>query len=269
MSSPAVLSPPSARLASPVIDSTGALSDIVRDWQPDTDHVWAWEHYRPSLLDLSRRLGLRRLCEIGGGRDPLFTPDELAPLAAELVVNDIAQSELDRGPGGYETACFDISGDVSPLVASGLRFDLMFSRMVFEHVADGEAAWRNVHALLNPGGVGLAFVPTLYAWPFLVNHMLPEGLSTRMLRLVYPERNAEGGEPKFPTRYSLTFGSQDRVAPILHDIGFSEVTVLPFWGHHYVRRIPGLNALDNAFTALCKRADWRLMTSYAYIIARR
>ena len=46
--------------------------------------------------------------------------------------------------------------------------------MVFEHVEDGQRAWANLYQLLAPGGVALAFVPTLYSVPFVINWLLPD-----------------------------------------------------------------------------------------------
>jgi 2-polyprenyl-3-methyl-5-hydroxy-6-metoxy-1,4-benzoquinol methylase len=41
--------------------------------------------------------------------------------------------------------------DLSETDARPGRFDLMFSRMVFEHVEGVERAWNKIHTLLKPG----------------------------------------------------------------------------------------------------------------------
>src|SRR5579871_6882594 len=112
---------------------------------------WAWANYRATILAFARQAAQRnarppRLLEVGGGRDPLFRPEEARALGLDVTVNDIDADELARAQAG--------------------AYDLIFSQMVFEHVAGVEKAWRNVHTLLAEGGVGLAFVPTLYAPPF-------------------------------------------------------------------------------------------------------
>ena len=149
------------------------------------------------------------------------------------------------------------------------QFDLIFSRMVFEHITDVRRAWANIHALLAPGGVALAFVPTLYALPFLINHLMPNRLSGAILRVVFPERADDGDDPKFPTRYDWCRGSERAMVPMLHGLGFSEAKVLAFWGHGYFQRLPGLREADAAFSRLAARRDWRDVTTYAYVLARK
>ena len=117
------------------------------------------------MRGLARILHAHRLLEVGGGRDPLFKADELKALGIEMTINDISQTELDVLPASYHKACFDVAGDISAVAHLRDSFDLAFSRMVFEHVADGQRAWSNLYQLLAPGGVALAFVPTLYALP--------------------------------------------------------------------------------------------------------
>jgi hypothetical protein len=81
----------------------------------EPDFRWAWDHYEPVVKGLSQRLGLRRLCEIGGGRNPLLSLREVAALGASYTVNDISAGELALVPDGFETACFDVAGDPAAL----------------------------------------------------------------------------------------------------------------------------------------------------------
>ncbi len=231
---------------------------------------WAFDHYEATILTISEALGLRRLCEIGGGRDPAFSLAQIEPRGLDYTINDIDQRELDLAPAGFRTACFDVAGPPDMFQPHVGSQDLVFSRMVFEHVAGVEQAWRNVHTLLAPGGVGLAFIPTLYAWPFLLNHIIPESASSGLLKLFSREdRSSEGGNPKFPALYDWAYGSQSKLAPMLNRAGFDDVHVVPFWGHDYLRRIPLLRNIDDAYTRLCVARDWRLQTTYAYIIVRK
>jgi SAM-dependent methyltransferase len=159
---------------------------------------WCWHNYKTTIRHLARTFGARRMLEIGAGRRPLFGLDELRSLHAELTVNDISAEELALLPPGYRQARFDISGQMD--AAQNGTIDLAFSRMVFEHVEDAQRAWSNVHALLAPGGVALAFVPTLFSVPFLVNWLLPDALGARIAYLLDKRRTQEE-HPVFPAHY--------------------------------------------------------------------
>lgn len=250
------------------LDGDDSLTRALRELGVENHHRWAWDNYETVVRGLARILEAKRLLEIGGGRDPLFKADELKSLGVEMTINDISQTELDVLPVTYRTACFDVAGDIAPVAHLRNSFDLAFSRMVFEHVADGRRAWANLYDLLAPGGVALAFIPTLYAFPFVVNRLLPEDLAAKIVKLVYPHRT-DDADPVFPARYSWTFASDGTMKPMLGAIGYREVAVLPFYGHGYYERFPIIRDIHAGFTALARSQDWRAVASYAYIAARK
>lgn len=235
---------------------------------PDVRSEWAWDNYKPTIEALSRAFGLRRLVEIGGGRDPLFTPDEAAALGIELTINDISQEELDNGPEEFAKARFDIAGDLTDTGVQRGSYDLAFSRMVFEHVKDGRRAWSNLNEILAPGGVAIAFVPTLYALPYVANMAIPEWVSQKIVKMLYPHRT-DDEDPKFPAFYDWAFGSEKKLRPMLQGVGFREAVVVPFYYHDYFERIPVVRQIDNLMNRVAAARDWRFLTSYAYIAARK
>lgn len=245
------------------------LSALFAQLQPDWHSQWAWDNYDATVLTLARRLGLSRLCEIGGGRDPGFLPSNPALNGLSLTVNDIDQLELDCAPKGLSKARFDIAGDLTEPDAVPGSYDLMFSRMVFEHVDGVPRAWANIHSLLAPGGVAMAFFPTLYAPVFTINHLIPEQLSRAIVHALYPARRDGGGDPKFPALYDHCVSSEKTQRTMLAKAGFSDVHIQPFWGHGYFERMPGLKQADHLFNKLAARLDWRLMSTYAFVVARK
>ena len=64
-------------------------------------------------------------------------------------------------------------------------------------MADPENAYRNIAKLLRPGGVFVNLIPTLYAPPFVLNRLLPEQISARVLRWSMPHRN-DSEVPRIP-----------------------------------------------------------------------
>jgi SAM-dependent methyltransferase len=262
------LDSPAAAKESKENNKDSSLAGLFERLEPDLRSKWAWDNYKSTVEALSGGFGLKRLIEIGGGRDPLFTPQEAEALGVELTVNDISAEELRHAPDAFAKACFDVSADLSAAGLQPAQYDLAFSRMVFEHVKDGRRAWANLGALLAPGGVAIAFVPTLYALPYLANMVIPESVSQRIVKMLYKHRT-DDEDPKFPAHYDWCYGSEARMAPMLKAAGFREALVVPFYFHDYFERIPLVREADNLINALASRRDWRALTSYAYIVGRK
>jgi SAM-dependent methyltransferase len=250
------------------LDGDDSLARAFRELGVTNDRNWAWDNYETVVRGLARILHAHRLLEVGGGRDPLFKADELKALGIEMTINDISQIELDVLPDNYRKACFDVAGDISAVAHLRDSFDLAFSRMVFEHVADGQRAWSNLFQLLAPGGVALAFIPTLYAFPFVVNKLLPDDFAAKIVKRLYPNRT-DDEDPVFPARYSWTYASDEKMKPMLQAIGYREAVILPFYGHGYFERFPVVREIHAQFTAMARKHDWRTVASYAYIAARK
>lgn len=257
----------SAALSEAVPAPRRTLGEIMASLGYTPDWNWSWNSYKAVIVRLSEEYGLRRHLEIGGGRDTLFTPDEAGRLGLSVTVNDISAGELALAPAAFAKVCCDVAApDTLRAIAPG-AYDLVYSRMVMEHVRDARRLWENQYAMLAPGGVALAFIPTLYAPAFALNRLVPETLSGAIVKRLFPDRHKDGDNPKFPAFYHHCYGDGAKVAPMLEAIGFREVLVLPFYGYSYFWRIPGLKQLDAAFTRFVRARDWRLFTSFAYIVA--
>ncbi len=228
----------------------------------------AWSSLKPTLERLIRRLEADTVLEVGGGRHPFFSLEEANRLGIRLVVNDIDVGELRYAPNGFERTVFDIAREIHRSDVEFGSFDLVFSRMVFEHVKDARRAWSNVYELLAPGGVGFAFVPTLYSPPFLANWLMPEFVTGRLVHMLDRSRN-DAEIPKFPAYYRACRASETSMRPFLTALGFREVTVVPFFGTPYLPRVPVLKHAARYFDRVIERRDWRTFASYAYIAARK
>lgn len=230
------------------------------------DALVAWQELKPTLGRLARAAAARRVLEVGGGRDPLFSPEDADELGFDLTVNDIDREELAPLPSGFQKAVFDIAGPADEIPLRACGFDLVYSKMVFEHVKDAKMAWSNVYYLLASGGIGFAFVPTLYSPPFVINRYCPEWITSRLLRWIDPKRN-DFEVPKFPAYYKWCRARENIITPLLLSVGFREATVLPFFGTPYFPGVPLLKGVTAAFDRMAARRDWRIFASYAYIIA--
>jgi SAM-dependent methyltransferase len=233
----------------------------------NADGDWAIANYKRTISDFCKSFAPQRLIEIGGGRDPLFDPQEIKNLGVEMTINDISSRELAVLPPGYRTACFDVAGNVSSFADRRNSFDFAFSRMVFEHVTDGQRAWANLYDLLAPGGVALTYIPTLFAFPFVANWLLPDKLAAAIVKTLYKNRT-DDDDPVFPARYSWCF-TDARLQKMLSAIGYREIFVQPFYGHGYYKSLPILHKMQTRFSGIARRRDWRAFTSFAYIAVRK
>ena len=240
---------------------------IFEDLRGDRRWRRAWHGYRGAILDVASRLDRPRLIEVGGGRSPLLTEDEVAALGCDYTVNDIDANELARAPSWVTTLHGDIAAPGLAAVAGPGSYDLVFAKLVFEHVRDPENAYRNIATMLRPGGIFVNLIPTLYAAPFVVNRLMPEELSARVLRWAMPNRN-DDEVPKFPAYYRWCTSSS-RTGARVRSVGFSHCLVLPFYGHTYYRKIPGLRTAADRFTDVASRREWRSASTFAYVVCER
>ena len=128
----------------------------------------------------------------------MLAEEDVRALGATYTVNDIDPDELARAPEWVSR----LEGDIADpsLLGGEDGFDVVFANMVFEHVSDPQEGYRNIVARLSPGGYLVNFVPTMYAPPFVLNKLLPEDLTSRLLLRIQPHRHV-GDKPKFPAYY--------------------------------------------------------------------
>src|SRR5574337_235397 len=100
-----------------------------------------WLGYERYIYKLIHDHALKRVCEIGGGANPLLNLGRLSQAGAEYTILDISQAELDKAPSGYQKVLGDIGSAGFSLEN---RFDLVFSRMLAEHIRDAGQFHRNV-----------------------------------------------------------------------------------------------------------------------------
>ena len=91
--------------------------------------------------------------------------------------NDLSATEFAKASSAYETLLSDMAM-ARPAALPREAFDLVFSRMVNEHVCDGERYYRNIFHVLRPGGVTARCFSTLYTMPFVINRLRPEWLAS-------------------------------------------------------------------------------------------
>lgn len=223
---------------------------------------WAWDNYKNTVLQLARG---KQVLEIGAGRSPLFDLKELEDQKIDYVANDISKNELHHLPSGINSVVFDASGNIPESHFN--RFDVIFSKMVQEHVSDGRQFYKNCYSLLKEGGIVISFHPTLYASLYLVNKLLPETVSRKLLQLVFPHRN-ENEVPKFPAKYELCRISNKTRSEIKR-IGFLQVEQLPFWGHNYYDKLSITKYAQEKTQKFASNFRIEFLCTFAYTICKK
>jgi SAM-dependent methyltransferase len=228
-----------------------------------------WGGAAALLRELIEREGSRAVLEIGSGANPTLAAAELPVLGIRYTTNDRSQSELAKADPAFATLRLDMAA-AHPAELPREAFDLVFSRMVNEHVADGERYHRNIFAALRPGGVSAHCFSTLYALPFVVNRVLPERLAGRVLDLVNP-REDPYRQAKFPARYSWSRGPTRRAIARLTAVGYAVEEYRGYFGHPYYDRpvLAPVRALEQAKAAWLTRHPVAALTSYGVVVLRK
>jgi len=239
------------------------LSDWANEHVTSHLHPFPFENFDTLILSLCDRFELTSVLEVGGGRSPRFATDLFESANRRYSINDISQFELDRAPAVIPHShrlCFDIAGDLPAELPS---FDLVFSQSVLEHVRDTARAYANTLSLLRPGGIGFHFFPTLYSLPFVVNKILPLKLSGAIVSAI-----GRSEYKRFPAYYDKCTSTR-RTEISIRDIGYTEVVLVPFWGHQYFQSISPLNKLERRLASWAAERDLRITTSYCIALLRR
>jgi uncharacterized UPF0146 family protein len=226
----------------------------------------AWRGYEHLIAEIIENNNGRRICDIGGGANPLLTPDYINQKGIDYSVLDISEAELNKAPKQYNKIVADISSpEFSPTTAG---FDLVFSKMLAEHIKDGEQFHKNVLRMLTDDGLAVHFFPTLYALPFLVNYLTPEVLADKLLNVFAVRDRYQFA--KFPAHYSWCRGPIRSQRRKFEKSGYEIIQYRGFFGHGgYYDRIPILKRLHELKTGYLLKRPNPLFTSYAYIVLKK
>jgi SAM-dependent methyltransferase len=225
-----------------------------------------WSDYSNLIRELAQAPEVVRVCELGGGANPLLSLEFIAQQGLDHVIIDISSEELRKTPQGYRKIQADVAAaGLDP----GPPFDLVFSRLLVEHVRDPAALHRNVHGMLAPGGRAAHFFPTLYALPFVLNRCLPEALTEPLLVRIQPDRHRGGTQEKFHAYYRWCRGPTRRQIERFTATGFEVERYVGYFGHSYYRGIRPLHAVQDRIARQLIRWPVPALTSFAIVVLRK
>lgn len=223
-----------------------------------------WADVVPRIENVISRRSIRRVVELGGGANPSFDTDFIEQRKIEYTLLDISREELEKAPDNYSKVQADVCDSKFSV---GQEYDLAFSRMLAEHVRDGEQFHRNVHSLLRPGGIAIHFFPTLYAPPFVANYLLPEKAAAWLLHALQPGRQNSGRHGKFPAYYQWCRGPTSAQIKRFESLGFEVESYVGSFGHRpYYQKIPVLRDMHGALAGWLSRHAIPELTSFALVV---
>ncbi len=224
-----------------------------------------WESFDERLVELVDATGATEVGELGGGANPTVAMTARASRLVELTVLDISDDELAKAPSGVQTLCADLCAEQPPVRE---RFDLVFSRMLCEHVPSGIRFHRNCRAMLRAGGYAMHFFPTVTALPFLANRVLPEALGERLVEAILPTRRRGGKHSKFPAYYRWCWGPTQQQLARYRSVGFDVVSYDAGIGHGYYAKVPVLRGLERAKSRFLLEHPSPWLSAYALVVLR-
>lgn len=227
----------------------------------------AWSTVNQQIENLILRKKPRRILEVGAGANPLFDVDFVRKHQIEYTLLDISETELQKAPEGYHKVRADIVTE--PHLITG-KYDLVFSRMLAEHVADGERFHKNVFAVLSPGGTAFHYFPTLYSVPFVVNKLMPEALAESVLHILQNDRHKSGKLGKFPAYYSWCRGPSAQQIRRLESLGYRVEEYGGYFGNEgYYTKIPLARKLNRMISNFLIDHPVPALTAFATVMLER
>jgi 2-polyprenyl-3-methyl-5-hydroxy-6-metoxy-1,4-benzoquinol methylase len=218
------------------------------------------------ILNVIKKHCCKNVLEVGSGANPTLSAGTVSSLNIRYTANDVSLEELSKADGVYDRWVCDLSRDVIPEQMHG-KFDLIFSRMVNEHISDGRAYHVNIHNLLKPDGLSAHCFSTLYALPFAVNRILPEAVGGMLMNLFAPREAHKAG--KFRAYYSWSRGPSRAVLSRFENLGYEVIEYRGYFGHSYYARVPLLHRLERLKVRILLAVPIPMLCSYGMMIARK
>lgn len=236
---------------------------LIISYRPSEEARTGYEKFLQRIIETR---GIRTVCDIGGGANPALPIEYIRQHNLEYTVLDISESELEKAPSEYRKITADIA---SPLFSSGgQKFDLVFSKMLAEHINGAAQFHANIAGMLEPAGVAVHFFPTLFAPPFVINWLIPEWLSDRLLGIFAPRNRYQ--HAKFPAYYQWCRGPTRGQFQRFKSVGLDVLEYIGFFGHAgYYRRIPGVLQVHRLITRFLLVNPNPYLTSFAYLVVTR
>lgn len=221
-----------------------------------------WKNIENFLYQIIKDNNFTKIAEIGGGAHPLF--DELED-NLDFNVIDISSLEMNRAPSKYNKIVADICSSTLTIED---KFDMVFTKMLAEHIKEPIQMHLNIYKLLKNNGIAVHFFPTLFALPFILNKYIYTSFSRYLVTLM-TSRDLEF-KPKFAAYYRWCFGPLKSLSRRYENLGFEVLHYIGLFGHEqYYHRIPMLRKIDNILSDVLIQHPCPYLTSFAILVLQK
>lgn len=220
-----------------------------------------WAGFENLIKNYALKENAKKICDVGGGANPLLSPDFITEHQLDYSIIDLSSTELQKVSDEYKKIIIDIC---QPDLILPDKYDLVFSKMLAEHLRSPLSFHKNIFNMLSSGGKAIHFFPTLYTLPFIVNKILPDAVSKILMNLFI--KRDDYRHPKFKAYYLWCRGPTHSQITKFADLGYTIVEYIGYFGHNGYRRLPLIQRLEEWKTHLLLSHPNPWLTSFAVVI---
>lgn len=211
------------------------------------------------------------IADIGGGANPMLDDDFIVNNNIQYSLIDKSKSELLKANSLYNKIEADATsdGDIFQKALSGRKFDLIFSHMFLEHIENPVQAHKNFYSALNPGGRCVHFYPSPNNLPLALNRLLPETISTYLLKIAQPTRDLEGAQGKFTAFYRMCGAPNHSLSAVFEEIGYTINQHTGYVGHGYYERFKSAAAIERRLRKIIYKLQLPLTSGCLLVLEKK
>lgn len=226
---------------------------------------YSWKDFENRVYQTISENNFSDVAEIGGGANPLLSVDFIEERNINYHVIDISEEELSKTNNRYHKI---VSNLESRDLKLDFQYDFIFSQLTVEHIKDIKVFYLNIQKLLKPGGLAYFFFACKTTVPTMLNHLLPEFISSKILKVIQPFRKDEK-HGKFKAYYRWCVGPTKKSIRRFEKLNFEIAFYNGYFGHSYYERIPILRSLEKTKTRFLLKHPNPNFCSYTHVMLKK
>jgi len=233
------------------------------------DRIWPyplassfWSSYVERAGEAARTAAPPRVIDVGAGRETPYAM-LVAGQPLELIGVDVIAEDMEANGTLTRRVVSDIVVDGLPADVHGAG--LVTSRMVLEHIPDLDRFASEILAATAPGGRSIHLFAGRYSLFAVLNRLLPDEVSRRLLFALRPESAEVGG---FVTYYDRTH--PPAAEGVFRQAGFTDVhTDVSYQVSQYMHFFFPLFVVARIWETVVHRLQIASLGSFVLLTARR